>query len=64
MANDVIRVGVGDLQSKDLTAQLFLENATQVSTRLADNTLTVADNLGRVIVIDLHRNCSLRNFRI
>lgn len=64
LADDVIRVGVGDLQSKDLTAQLFLENATQVSTRLADNTLTVADNLGRVIVIDLRRNCLIRNFRI
>ena len=64
LADDVISVGVGDLQSKDLTAQLFLESATQVSTRLAENTLTVADNLGRVIVIDLRRNCSLRNFRI
>lgn len=64
LADDVIRVGVGDLQSKDLTAQLFLESANQVSTRLAENTLTVADNLGRVIVIDLRRNCSIRNFRI
>ena len=54
----------GDLQSKNVTAQLFLENANQVSTRLAENTLTVADNLGRVIVIDLRRNCSIRNFRL
>ncbi len=29
-----------------------------------ENTLTVADNLGRVIVIDLRRNCSIRNFRL
>jgi hypothetical protein len=64
LADDVIRVGVGDLHSKDVTAQLFLESANQVSTRLAENTLTVADNLGRVIAIDLRRNCSIRNFRI
>ena len=64
LGNEVIQVGVVDLQSKDVTAQLFLVGANQVSTRLAENTLTVADNLGRVIVIDLRRNCSLRNFRL
>jgi len=64
LADDVIRVGVGNLQSQDVTAQLFLTGANQVSTRLAENTLTVADHLGRVIVIDLRRNCSIRNFRI
>jgi hypothetical protein len=53
-----------DLQSKSVTAQLFLAEANQVSTRLAENTLTVADDLGRVIVIDLRRNCQIRNFRI
>jgi len=64
LETDGVRVRVIDLQSKDITAQLFLENANQVSTRLAENTLTVADNLGRVLVIDLRRNCSIRNFRI
>lgn len=64
LAKDVIRVRVLDLQLKDVTAQLFLASANQVSTRLAENTLTVADNLGRVIVVDLRRNCSIRNFRI
>jgi hypothetical protein len=64
LAKDVIRVRVFDLQLKDATAQLFLAGANQVSTRLTENTLTVADNLGRVIVIDLRRNCSIRNFRI
>ena len=64
LETDGVRVRVIDLQSKDITAQLFLENANQVSTRLAENTLTVADNLGGVIVIDLRRNCSIRNFRI
>lgn len=64
LAGDVIRVHVIDLQSKDFTAQLFLASATQVSTRLTESTLTIADNLGRVIVIDLRRNCSIRNFRI
>ena len=64
LANDVTQVAVIDLQSKEVTAQLFLENANQVSTRLTENTLTIADNLGRVIVIDLRRNCSIRNFRL
>jgi len=64
LAEDVIQVGVVDRQSKEVTAQLFLEGANQVSTRLTENTLTVADNLGRVLVIDLRRNCSIRNFRI
>lgn len=64
LVDNVIQVGVVDLRSKDVTTQLFLTGANQVSTRLTENTLTVADNLGRVIVIDLRRNCSLRNFRI
>jgi len=64
LAEDVIQVGVVDLQLKEVTAQVFLESANQVSTRLAENTLTVADNLGRVIVIDLRRNCLVRTFRI
>ena len=64
LAEDVLRVRVIDLKLKDVTAQLFLASATQVSTRLTENTLTVADDLGRVIVIDLRRNCSIRNFRI
>lgn len=64
LAEDVLRVRVLDLQSKDFTAQLFLSGANQVSTRLAENTLTVADDVGRVIVVDLRRNCLIRNFRI
>jgi hypothetical protein len=64
VAKDVLRVCVYDLQSNDVTAQLFLEGATQASTRLTENTLTVADNLGRVFVFDLRRNCTIRNFRI
>ena len=62
--NDVIKVRVFDIQSKDGAAQLFLSGATLLSTRLTESTLTVTDNLGRVIVIDLRRNCLLRNFRI
>ena len=63
-AEDVIRVRVLDLPTKDVTARVFLASARQVSTRLTENTLTVADNLGRVIAIDLRRNCQIRNFRI
>lgn len=63
-AKDVVRVRLIDLQIKDVTAQLFFVGANQVSTRLTENTLTVADNLGRVIVIDLRRGERIRNFRI
>jgi MoxR-vWA-beta-propeller ternary system domain bpX6 len=61
---DVLRVRVFDIQSKDGATQLLLSGATQLSTRLTETTLTVTDNLGRVIVIDLRRNCLLRNLRI
>ncbi len=64
LEKDGVRVRVIDLQSKDVTAQLFFASANQVSTRLTESTLTVADNLGRVIAVDLRRNCSIRNFRI
>lgn len=61
---DGVRVRVLDLPLMNVTAQLFLASADHVSTRLTANTLTVTDNLGRVIVVDLRRNCSIRNFRI
>ena len=61
---NVIRILVFDLQTKDVTAQMFLVGANQVSTRMTENTLTVADNLGRVIAVDLCRNCTIRNFRL
>jgi hypothetical protein len=64
LEQDGVRVRVIDLQLKDVTAQLFFANANQVTTRLTSETLTVADNLGRLVVVDLGRNCSLRNFRI
>ncbi len=64
LAEDVLRVRLLELQSKDFTAQLFLSGANQVATRLAEHTLTVADDLGRVIVVDLRRNCTIRNLRI
>jgi hypothetical protein len=64
LAKDVIKIHVIDLKSQSVTAQLFLAGANRVSTRLAENTLTIADDLGRVIVIDLRRNCQIRNFRI
>ena len=65
-AQDAMRVWVIDRQSKDITSQIFLVNATEVSTRLTETTLTltVSDNLGRVVVVDLRRNCLIRNFRI
>ncbi|HYV12303.1 MAG TPA: bpX6 domain-containing protein [Pyrinomonadaceae bacterium] len=64
LETDGIRVNVIDLHSKNASAQLWLASAKQLSTRLTENTLTVADNLGRVIAIDLRRNCSTRYFRI
>jgi hypothetical protein len=64
LAKEAIKVHVVDLAAEKVTAQLFFSSATQVSTRLTPNILTVADNLGRVVVVDLRRNCTLRNFRI
>ena len=64
LEKDGIRVRVIDLQTKDITTQLFLAGANEVSTRLTESTLTVADNIGRVLVIDLRRNCPIRNFRV
>lgn len=64
LTKDALRVHVIDFHLKEVTVQMFLVNATQVSTRLTENTLTVADNLGRVFVIDLRRNCAIRNLRI
>jgi hypothetical protein len=64
LESDGVRVRVVDLKSKEVTAQLWLASAKQVSTRLTENTLTVADDLGRVVAIDLRRNCSIRSFRI
>jgi len=63
-AQDAVRVWVIDRYSKEVTTQLFLAGATQASTRLTETTLTVTDNLGRVVVVDLRRNCTIRNFRV
>jgi hypothetical protein len=63
-AQDAVRVWVIDRHTKEVTTQLFLVSATRVSTRLTETTLTVTDNLGRVVVVDLHRNCTIRNLRI
>ena len=60
----MLEVRVIDLLTKDITAELMLEGANEVSTRLAQETLTIGDNLGRIVVVDLRRNCSIRNFRI
>jgi hypothetical protein len=51
LETDGIRVNVIDLQSKEVSAQLWLASAKQVSTRLTENTLTVADNLSRAIAL-------------
>ena len=59
-----VTVGVVDLQVKRVMAQLIFSDATEVSTRLSENTITVADNLGRVVVVELRRNCTIRNLRI
>ena len=64
LEKDGVRVRVIDLLTKDITAELMLEGANEVSTRLAQETLTIGDNLGRIVVVDLRRNCSIRNFRI
>ncbi|HSE23314.1 MAG TPA: bpX6 domain-containing protein [Pyrinomonadaceae bacterium] len=64
LEKDGVRVRVIDLQTEDITAELWFEGANEVSTRLTQETLTIGDNLSRIIVVDLRRNFSIRNFRI
>lgn len=61
---DNARVMVFDLQEGQLKAELVLSKATYISTRLGERTLTVADDCGRLLVLDLSRNVLIRNLRI
>lgn len=58
------RVRVIDLQEPRITAEVFLANAKQISSRLTDSDVTITDDCGRVLVIDLSRNCLTRNLRV
>ena len=58
------RVRVIDLKESRVTAELLFSNAKQVSTTLTDTALTIADDCGRVVVVDLNRNCLVRNLRV
>jgi MoxR-vWA-beta-propeller ternary system domain bpX6 len=58
------RVRVFDLQDGSILAELFLSKSTHVSTRLTEKTLTIADDCGRLLVLDLVRNCLIRNLRV
>jgi hypothetical protein len=58
------RVLVFDLQDGRTRAEFFMSKATQVSTRLGEKTLTLADDCGRLVVLDLSRNCLIRNLRV
>jgi hypothetical protein len=58
------RVRVIDLGNQRVTASLFLSGARQVSTRLTDSSLTIADDCGRLLVLDINRNCLARDLRI
>ena len=58
------RVRVIDLAQSHVKAELLLAKAKDVSTKLTDTDLTIADDCGRLIVIDLVRNCLVRNLRV
>jgi hypothetical protein len=58
------RVRVRDLDHCYIKAELLLAKAKQVSTKLSHTALTIADDCGRLIVIDLVRNCLVRNLRV
>lgn len=58
------RVRVCDLQDGHIKVELLMSKATQVSTRLEEKTLTIADDCGRLMVVDLIRNCLVRNLRV
>jgi hypothetical protein len=60
---DSIRVRVIDLEKKEVTAEVYLENANEGATGPARDTLTFTDNLGRIVVLGRRRNQRIRNFR-
>jgi hypothetical protein len=61
-AGAIIRVC--DLHDGLVTAEFMMVNAQQVSTRVQEQRLTIADDCGRLIVFDLSRNCLIRNLRV
>jgi hypothetical protein len=58
------RVLLFDLEDGQVRAEIILAGAGHVSTRLTEKTLTLADDCGRLLVLDLQRNCLIRNLRI
>ena len=61
---DGARVLLFDLEDGRLATEMILAGAGRVSTRLTQRTLTIADDRGRLLVLDLQRNCLMRNLRI
>ena len=73
---DGLKAENGELKDKYLRLAAEMDNLRRRTERdvkdartysvanFARDMLTFADNLGRVIAIDLRRNCSTRNFRI
>ena len=47
-----------------LFARLYLDGAANLAVRLADFTLTTADDRGRVAVLDLRTGTLLRDLRV
>lgn len=58
------RLLVMDLDEHRVSTELFLSSAKKVSSRLTNDSLTVADDCGRLLVFDINRNCLARNLRI
>jgi hypothetical protein len=58
------RVRLFDLKPGRVIAEMSLAGASRVSTKLTEKTLTVADDCGRVLVLDHERNCLIRNLRV
>jgi hypothetical protein len=53
-----------DLRLGRAVGKLFLAGASRVSVRLDEKTLTVADDCGRVLVLDHERGCLIRDLRV
>lgn len=58
------RVRLFDLKLGRVVSELSLAGASHVSAKLDEKTLTVADDCGRVLVLDHKRNCLIRNLRV
>lgn len=58
------RVRLFDLRAGSVIGEMHLAGASRVCARLSEKRLTVADDCGRVLVLDHERGCLIRDLRV